>query len=178
MQQTITKDKDTADVKLTYKDGNWRMAKDMEIAKGKGDYPVLTVKESKEGQFTFKIAHGDGVSFADQPFGPMAGADNPPDFAEQFSVSKVDAKKIVVDVRNANPKDPGADYAGGVYTYELRFNGAPTLDPIITNGGCCKTLVSSGGTMSLVSEPVGVGIALGAVALVVLVAARWRRAAG
>ena len=178
MQQAIRKDKDTADVKLTYKDGNWRMAKDMGNAQGKGDYPVLAVKESKEGQFTFKIDLGDGVTFADQPFGPMAGADNPPDFAEQFSVRKVDSKKIVIDVLNANPKDPGADYAGGVYTYELRFNGAPTLDPIITNGGCCKTLTSSSGVMSLVSEPAGVGIALGGVALLVLVAARWRRAAG
>lgn len=176
MQKGVTKKQDTAELKLTYKDGHWRMAKDMGNAKGKGQYPVLEVKESKEGKFTFKIDLGDGVTFADEPFGPMAGAENPPDFAEQFSVTKVDAKKIVLEVRNANPKDPTADYSGGVYTYELRFNGAPTLDPVITNGGCCKTLVTSGVEMNLVSEPASAGIALGAAALFVLLAARWRRA--
>jgi hypothetical protein len=176
MQAKITKEKDKAELKLTYKDGKWRMAKGMEHAKGKGEYPVLEVKESKEGQFTFKISNQDDVTFAEVPFGPMAGADNPSDFAEQFQVRKADSKKIVVDVRNANPKDPEADYAGGVYTYELRFDGAPPLDPIITNGGCCKALTSSGGTMSLVSESAAAGIALGAAALVVVLAARWRRA--
>ena len=176
MQQAIKKDKDTAELKLTFKDGNWRMAKGMENAKGKGEYPELKVKESKEGQFTFKIEHPSDLTFAEVPFGPMEGADNPPDFAEQFSVRKAAPNKIVVEVLNANPKDPAADYAGGVYTYELRFNDAPPLDPVITNGGCCKSLTSSGGTMSMVSESAAAGIALGAVALAVLAAARWRRA--
>ena len=177
MQQKIKKDKDTAELKLTFKDGKWRMAKGMKNSEGKGEYPALEVNESKEGQFTFKIDYpNDGVVFAEEPFGPMVGADNPPDFKQQFDVRKVDSKKIVVDVRNANPTDPEAPYAGGVYTYELRFKDAPPLDPIITNGGCCKNLMSSGDTMSLVSESAAAGIALGAVALVVLVAARWRRA--
>lgn len=175
MQQAIKKDKDKAELKLTFKDGEWRMAKGMENAKGKGEYPALEVKESKEGQFTFKIDYPSSLTFAEVPFGPQAGADNPPDFADQFAVRKVDSKKIVVEVRNANPKNPEADYEGGVYTYELRFKDAPPLDPIITNGGCCKNLTVSGGTMSLVSESAAVGIILGAVALVVLLAARWRR---
>lgn len=176
MQQTTKKEKDTAELKLTFKDGKWRMAKGMEVAKGKGEYPALEVKESKEGQFTFKINNQDDVTFADEPFGPMAGADNPPDFAQQFSVRKVDAKSIVVDVLNADPTDPTAPYPGGVYTYELRFKDAPPLDPVITNGGCCKSLASSVDNMSLVSESAAAGVALGAVALAVLVAARWRRA--
>lgn len=176
MQQAIKKDKDTAELKLTYKNGKWRMAKGMANSEGKADYPKLEVKESKEGQFTFKIDYPDDASFADVPFGPMTGAKNPPDFAEQFSWRKVDSKKIIVDVRNADPNDPTADYAGGVYTYELRFKDAPPLDPIITNGGCCKNLAVSGGAMNLVSEPAAVGISLGAAALVILVAARWRRA--
>ena len=176
MQKAVAKDKDKAELKLAFKDGKWRMAKGMENAKGKGEYPTLQVKESKEGQFTFKIDYPSNLTFADVPFGPMAGADNPPDFDQQFTVRKADPKKIIVDVLNANPKDPTADYAGGVYTYELRFKDAPPLDPVITNGGCCKNLRSSGDTMHLVSESAELGIALGAVALAVFVAARWRRA--
>jgi hypothetical protein len=176
MQSAIKKEKDKAELKLTFKDGKWRMAKGMENAKGKGEYPALEVKESKEGQFIFKINNQDDVTFADVPFGPMTGANNPPDFADQFTVTKAGPKKIVVDVRNADPKDPTADYAGGVYIYELRFNNAGTLDPVITNGGCCKALAASSGGLSLVSESAPVGVALGGAALVVLLAARWRRA--
>jgi hypothetical protein len=177
MMQGIVKGKDTAELKLTYKDREWRMAKGMQNAEGKGDYPVLAVGESHTGEFTFKITNQDHVTFTDDPFGPMDGAKNPPDFAQQFTVTEKGPKKIVVKAHNANPIDPTKDYPGGVYTYELRFNNADRLDPVITNGGCCKSLLSSGGNMSLVSEPAGVGIALGAIALVVLVAARWRRAA-
>ena len=177
MLQAVEKKNDTAELKLTYKDREWRMAKGMQNAEGKGDYPVLEVLESHKGEFTFKITNQDKVTFAEDPFGPMAGAKNPPDFKEQFSVTKAGPKKIVVEVLNADPKDPTADYAGGVYTYELRFNNAGKLDPIITNGGCCKTLVATSDGMSLVSEPAAAaGIALGAAALVVLLAARWSRA--
>ncbi|MEO7654219.1 MAG: hypothetical protein ABIS23_00865 [Sphingomicrobium sp.] len=159
MQQSTQKVSDTAELKLTYKDSKWRMAKGMENAKGKGEYPVLEVKKDHVGKFTFKINDQDNVTFADVPFAPMAGANNPTDFAGQFTVKKESPKKIVVDVLNATPGDPEAEYLGGTYTYELRFDGATTLDPIITNGGCCRTTMQS--DMAF--------LAVGAVALLALI---------
>ena len=131
---------DKADLKLNYvpKDKEWRMAKDMDNAQGSDNYPKLKVDYGNTGEFTFKIQNPKNVTFAESdPFVVKPGKGSPNDFASQFSVAANNGDTLVVKVANANPN--GGEYPGGDYHYQLNFNaGIPPLDPILTNGGCCK----------------------------------------
>ena len=115
----------------------WRMAKGMGTAQGPGHYPSLKVDEDHSGKFTFVIQNPDNVTFATRdPFVPKKGKTNPGDFKHQFVPSPGGSKTLVVEVRNTNAN--GGEYEGGTYEYELRFSNNTTLDPIVTNMGCCR----------------------------------------
>lgn len=157
MQQTGEKEKTKSDLKLSFNSKKeWWMAKDMDTARGPGNYPKLKVDEDEVGEFTFTIHQPkEGITFAQtDAFVPKAGA-NPPDFADQFTVTGEGTNRLIVTDANAN-KGNSLQYPGGEYVYELRFSNGTTLDPIITNGGCCQ----SGNYM--------VYYALGGVALIAL----------
>lgn len=153
---------DKADLKLSLSfqggQSQWLMAKDQDYPKGPGQYPGLSVRYNDTGEFTFNILTQTGVKFAStNPFTPKADKPNPPDFADQFTVTGHGTTKLVVKVANANKA--GGPYGGGEYHYALNFSNGSTLDPIITNGGCCRNF----NTNHLVYY------ALGAVALLVLI---------
>lgn len=155
------KSTDKAILKLNY-DSNgkeWKMAKDSGMAQGPGHYPKVDVKYDNLGEFTFVIQNPKGLTFAaTDPFVPKAGKSNPADFAAQFEITGAGTGTLVVKDHNANPK--GSAYAGGDYHYELHFSNGTTLDPIVTNGGCC----SSGGS----GQNSLIYFGLGAVALLAL----------
>lgn len=129
----------TLSSRLQGTNSEWWMALGSGTARGPGDYPKVTVARDDTGDLTFTIINPAGTMFAStNPFGPKVGAPNPTDFWDQFTVvSGAGTKRLVVHDANAN-KD-GSPYAGGDYNYQLNFSsGTPSLDPVITNGGCCN----------------------------------------
>lgn len=154
---------ETTVIRLNFdeRSNEWKMAKNMETAQGKGNYPAIKVDFDDLGDIIFIIQNPKDATFAsNRPFIPKPGKQNPADFWDQFSVTGGGTDTLFVKDLNAN-KD-GTHYAGGTYTYELRFTDKPALDPIITNGGCCKTSLQS----NLVYYSVG---AIAILALIVLV---------
>lgn len=144
MQANKQKVQDKADVKLNFdtQNGEWRMSKGQGNAHGPGDYPKLKVDYDHDGLVVFKIQNPQGATFAaTNPFVPKSGKTSPADFADQFDVSGGGTNTLTVKVANANKQ--GGPYAGGDYNYELHFTDKPSLDPIITNGGCCQTKQSN-----------------------------------
>ena len=139
----------------------WWMAKGNDTARGPGNYPKINVAHSDTGDITFTIINPATAMFAQtDAFGPKAGANNPTDFWDQFTIVSTGPKTLVVHDANANKG--GGDYAGGDYYYELHFSGAGapgTLDPVITNGGCCRQPIG-GNNLSF--------LAIGVVALIVI----------
>ena len=153
----------------------WMMAKNMETARGPGNYPTLEVQYDHVGLFTFVVQSPPGVTFAaHNPFVAKIGKPNPPDFADQFQVSGAGTNMLVVKSLNANKA--GGPYAGGTYHYELRFSDGSKIDPIITNNGCCRSVSGGdGGFLAFFSEPAGIAVLLLSIAVIALVAMRFRR---
>lgn len=153
------KTQDKATLKLNFNDKNeWWMAKGMEPAKGPNDYPKLKVDFDHEGLFTFRIQNPQDVTFATtDPFVPKSAKNTLTDFHDQFTFEGQGTRTLTV--KDANASKNGGPYAGGDYHYELRFSDGTTLDPIITNTGCCRAM----------SESNLVFYSLGAVALLALI---------
>lgn len=129
------------------------------------DYPKLEVAHGHVGVFTYKIQDSGGGIVFDQsnPFTPKAG--NPADFAAQFTVLGHGTRTLTVIDANANSN--GGEYGGGTYTYALNFNSVKSLDPIITNMGCCRAFTGADAvTYALVGA--------GAMALLALGLRQWR----
>jgi hypothetical protein len=129
-------------------------------------YPELVVGQNEAGVFTFTIVGSGNAKFAGNAFVQKANANpNKPDFADQFiAIPRGDKELIVVDT---NQSKGGGPYPGGKYVYELNFVGAPPLDPIITNNGCCQ-LYSTG-------ELIAYGLAFAALCALAVVGFRnWR----
>jgi len=148
--------KDTIRLSYAEDNGGWWMAKGQGNAKPKNDYPKLKVDFDKSGEFTFVIQNANGTKFAKDAFVPKGN--NPSDFGSQFTVTGQGTETLKVMVKNEDPTNPTKKYDGGNYTYALQFTDKPPLDPIITNGGCCRANQTS-----------IVYYSLGAVALVALV---------
>lgn len=125
--------------------------------KGPDHYPKIDLPKDKVGIYTFQIT-GPQEFHATTPFEAKAGKANPSDFSYQFQPISLDKKKIIILDNNSNPN--GGEYAGGDYIYQLKFSDGTTLDPIITNGGCC-----GGGTM----QSSVLYYSLGAIALLALI---------
>lgn len=145
----------------------WEMDDGKSGFKGSSDYPKLEVEHGHVGVFTFKIQDSGGSIVFDQkdPFTAKAGS--PADFNEQFTVLGNGTRTLTVIDANASAN--GGEYQGGTYTYALNFNSVESLDPIITNMGCCKSLAMSG------AEAVGYSLFLaGAGALAAVGYRKWR----
>lgn len=138
------KQMDKADFKLNWSDqnGNWRMSKDQGMGQGPGHYPSANVAFDHDGQFTFVINSPKNVTFAaSDAFKPKAGKTMPTDFSDQFTVAGQGTNTLTVT--DANAIKGGGKYTGGDYHYELHFSNGSTLDPIISNGGCCSSRAQS-----------------------------------
>jgi hypothetical protein len=100
------------------------------------NYPGLVVPYNHKGEITYRIKDTPGVSFADPAFVQKRGQPDPGDFAAQFtSKTKGNGKILVVHDENTSPN--GQPHQKD-YHYELKFSDGSTLDPIITNMGCCQ----------------------------------------
>ena len=148
-------------IKLSFdqQHNEWRMAVNQGVAQGPGHYPTLTVPYNKTGEFSFQILNPQGVTFAaTDPFAAKAQQTGKGDFGDQFNVSAGGGQTLTVT--DMNGQKLKQKYDGGDYHYALHFSNGTTLDPVVTNGGCCQ---SGGIGQNAVSY-----LAIGVVALLVL----------
>jgi len=132
---------DAKTMKLTYiaPQNEWRMAVGQGTAKGPGHYDKIKIDHNDTGELTFQIINSQNVNFAnDGAFVEKPNQPSKADFAKQFSVLPGGAGTQKLVVKDANSNGDGTPYAGGDYHYELHFSNGTTLDPVITNGGCCQ----------------------------------------
>lgn len=124
---------DTMKINRDPRGGPWLMAKNMGMAQGPGNYPELVVERGNDGLFTFLIQTRDNVTFGKDPFVPKANPTSPSDFHSQLKPIQGGEgyKYLIVKDYNSSPQ-------GGTYHYQLQFSNGTTLDPIITNNGCCR----------------------------------------
>ena len=142
----------------------WEMKQGKGPWQGPPNYPEIEVNKGDVGVFTYEIVGSGTVTFDPlDPFVQKANA-NPqqPDFGDQFRVfGKGERELTIIDV---NGQDGTTDYPGGNYAYELRFSeGAPPLDPIIKNLGCCKAVELSSGEAVVYALTIAAGGALAAI---------------
>jgi hypothetical protein len=126
-------------IKLTYdtQHNEWKMAVGQGDPQGPGHYPGLSVPYNQTASFTFQIVAPPGVNFTtDGPFKAKPGGNGKSDFGDQFDVSAGGGRSLTVS--DMNGQKLKKDYKGGDYHYELHFSNGTTLDPVITNGGCCQ----------------------------------------
>lgn len=114
----------------------WTMGKSINRLELPGNYPKLVVPKNDNGEFTFKIHNTPLRKFGADAFAPK-GTGNPSDFDYQFSDSMKDNGKTLI-VTSKNTSQQGGEYPQTDYTYQLNFDDHTTLDPIITNMGCCQ----------------------------------------
>ena len=152
-----------ADVTLKYtkptigQSGKWRM----DIGKGEkepGNYDKLVVGRGDDGIFVFEIKTS-GVKFnATDPI-DINLHKGEADMSGQFMWKVIDDDEVLIVA------DPNRDSEPAEYYYKLNFIGAPSLDPVITNG-CCKSFV---GTPVAGPGPGGIQLMSATGAIVVLV---------
>jgi hypothetical protein len=101
----------------------WLMSVDGGKAEGPGSYPTISVGPKDKSDITFTIQNGPGqnVTFATNPI-------LVPPKVNDLGNPTGGSTSITVNDTNQNK---------GAIPYTLVFNGAPKLDPIIDNGGCC-----------------------------------------
>lgn len=133
------------DVALTY-DGNtqsWGMVHGGGPKVGPKNFAPIKVDYGWEGKITFTIVGSPNVTFADQnPIlaAPVTNpASKPTALDPQFTVhpSSTPTKLVVKDL-NGVPGQSQKGYDGGDFNYVLNFKNAQPIDPIISNGGCCR----------------------------------------
>lgn len=100
------------------------------------DYPpIVLAKYDTNAKITFTIKDGDGITFAADPIWvAVAGPGNPVPSPSKAGVNdQIDSVKlhnstqlVIVDKNKGDPV---------TLSYQLNFEGAPPLDPIIQNGG-------------------------------------------
>ena len=112
---------------------NWLMSVDGGKAEGPGSYPTISVGAKDKSDITFTIQNGPGqnITFATHPI-------LVPPKVNDLGNPAGGGTSITVNDTNQNK---------GAIPYTLVFNGAPKLDPIIDNGGCC-------GKTSFFSSPI------------------------
>lgn len=127
------------DIKLSYdaQHKEWRMALNQGMAQGPGQYPTVDVPYNQTADLTFQILNPQGVTFAaTDPFGAKPVNNGKKDFKDQFTVSAGGGRTLTVTDHNGQKLKQ--KYLGGDYHYALHFSDGTTLDPVITNGGCCS----------------------------------------
>ena len=114
---------------------NWLMSVDGGKAEGPGSYPTISVAAKDKSDITYTIQNGPGqnVTFATQPI-------LVPPKVNDLGNPTGGGTSITLNDTNQNK---------GAIPYTLVFNGAPKLDPIIDNGGCCGFEGSYSGPIQL-----------------------------
>jgi hypothetical protein len=99
---------------------SWQMSVNKGAPQGPGNYPAIPVGNGNKADFTFTIQNGpqQNITFANV----LVPAQN----SEIHKVEGQGTTKLTFKDHNWNKGD---------IPYELQFNGAPKLDPIIENGG-------------------------------------------
>ena len=101
----------------------WQMSLDGGNKQGPGSYPTISVAKGDKADIVYTIdnSQGTNVTFATQPI-------LVPPKVNDLGNPTGGGTSITLNDSNQNK---------GPIPYTLVFNGAPTLDPIIDNGGCC-----------------------------------------
>ena len=179
----MTRSADKHVVELTYNGASesWGLSKEGRSKVAPEDFPPIKVKYGHPGEITFKIVESPGVTFA--PTNPILAAkvtvppSKPTGLDPQFTIDPASTPTVlIVDDLNAVPGKPQKGYDKTDFNYVLNFVNAKPVDPVISNGGCCRPTGPSSGFFS--STP---GILLLVVLVVVLVSAvviRMRKTAG
>jgi len=97
---------------------------------GPGNYPSVDVPAKFGGNFKITIVDGDGITFSNDPIWVQAGTAKPTEPVIDPQITKIKGKNTpVLTFHDAN-SGPAM-----TLTYQLNFNNADPLDPIILNGG-------------------------------------------
>lgn len=107
----------------------WRMSHNGQTG-GPGNYPKVVVDPKAAADFEITIVNPQGITFSSQPIWIKAGLAKPPaGFVDPQIADIAGQNTTVLKFRDLNTGPPVT------LTYQLNFDGAPPLDPIIQNGG-------------------------------------------
>lgn len=142
----------------------WEMSLNGGKDQPQNSYPVLNVNHETDHDFSFTIRHPGAIKFAKaDAFCAQAGSAKPTACDNTAFTSTVDTKSGALVVQDHNP-------IAASYTYVINFDGAPQLDPIIRNGGCCANSSGSANSLTTIVEYSALTLCL--IALVILA---WRK---
>lgn len=98
---------------------------------GPGNYPEVAVAAKKAGEFEISIVNGNGINFSADPIWVQAGKAKPTGPVIDPQITDISGQGTTkLKFEDANSGLPME------LTYRLNFsNEAPSLDPIILNGG-------------------------------------------
>lgn len=107
---------------------HWQMSLNNGPPKDPGAYPPVAVGAQNSADFSYTIVNANGITFSADPIWIQKGTAKP-------TKSGVDVIKNISGQNTTTLKFHDGNKDAGTLTYVLNFNGAPQLDPIITNGG-------------------------------------------
>lgn len=141
----MTKPQEPHVVELTYDatSESWGLSKAGRSKVAPEDFPPIKVKYGHSGEITFKIVESPGVTFA--PTNPILAAkvtvppSKPTGLDPQFTIDPASSPTVlIVDDLNGIPGKPQKGYDKTDFNYVLNFVNAKPVDPVISNGGCCR----------------------------------------
>ena len=180
----MSKPEDKHVLELKYYSTNkaWGLSKGGITKMAPEDFPPIKIKYGYAGEITFKIVESPGVTFA--PTNPILAAkvtvppSKPTGLDPQFTIDPASTSTVlIVDDLNAVPGKPHQGYDKTDFNYVLNFVNADPVDPVISNGGCCKPTGSSV-TEFFASTAGMITIVSLVVILIVALLLRQRRTAG
>lgn len=156
-------------IELKYDGESWGMSKAGQQKFTPEDFPPIKIKYGHSGEITFKIVESPGVTF--DPTTPMLAAKltNPPSkptaLDPQFTINPNSTSTVlIVDDLNGVPNKPQKGYDKTDFNYVLNFVNAKPVDPVISNGGCCRP---TGSAYDFFASPSGLIAIVALVALLV-----------
>ena len=164
----MAKPKDTHVVEVKYDAAaeSWGLSNPGKSKVAPADFPAIKISYGYEGEITFKIVDSPGVTF--DPTNPILAAkvtvpaSKPTGLDPQFTVDPASSPTVlIVDDLNGVPGKPQKAYDKTDFNYVLNFVNAKPVDPVISNGGCCRP---TGSAYDFFASPSGL------IAIVALVA--------
>jgi hypothetical protein len=140
---------------------------------GPGHYPVLKAPFDETPTFTFSITNAPGVTFdATAPVWVTVGTNKPTQLDPGLISPVQGAGTRTISFADLN------NYNGGdavTLTYMLRFSNNTATDPIIQNGGCCRSGYSAFLPTTNEMFAIELGLAFLAGVVITLIVRRFRR---